>query len=242
MLVGHNKTAIIGLTVAVLVCAGVMQRWVRVTRASQALTHTPLRQPLSAIPAQIGRHVLKRELPLETDILRAASVDHYINRVYEDPTSGRHLSLYIGYWASEDAGVGHGPEVCYPAVGWCPEGKPAERIVRFDYGPEAIEATITLHRFSRAEPEGIKRRAVGFAAVVSGAFFGSSRGVFWHRHGKGGGQGGHYLAQVQVASAAPDGAWETTEADILAFINLLLPHLAECLPQRPDTGVWDDPD
>lgn len=230
----------IGLTVAVVVSAGVLQRWVRVTRAGQALTHTPLQHPLSTIPSRIGSYVLERELPLEANVLRASNVDHYVNRVYADPTSGRQLLLYVGYWASEDAGMGHGPDVCYPAVGWRPEGEPAERIVRFDYGPETIDATITLHRFSHAEPEGMERRCVGFSAVVNGAFFGSSRGMFWHRPSNAGRHGGHYLAQVQVASAAPDGAWEAAESEIVAFIDLLLPHLAQCLPQRLDAGQRAD--
>jgi len=229
MLTRHRKTTVIGLTAALIVSAGVLHRWVRVTRAGHALRYTPLRSPLSDIPDRIGPFTLERDLPLDTDLLRAANVDAYVNRVYEDPVSGRRLLLYAGYWASENTGTGHGPEVCYPAVGWRPEGEPQERIVRFAYGPNTREAAVTLHRFSHAEPEGIERRSVGFTAVVSGAFLGSSRSVYWHRPVIAG--GGHYLAQVQVASAASDGAWESTESDIVAFMELALPHLARCLPE-----------
>jgi len=240
MLTRHRKATVIGLATALVVSAGVLHRWVRVTRAGYALRYTPLRSPLSSVPDRIGPFTLEQELPLDTDLLRAANVDAYVNRVYKDPVSGGRLLLYAGYWASENAGMGHGPDVCYPAVGWRPEGEPRERIVRFADGPKTREATVTLHRFSHAEPEGIERRSVGFTAVVSGAFLGSSRSVYWHRPVRAGTDGGHYLAQVQVASVASDGAWETTESDIVAFMELALPHLAQCLPATVNDESVED--
>jgi hypothetical protein len=214
----------------ILLFTGMTQRWVRVTRASQASMQTPLRQPLSQIPANIGTYRLRGEIPLDTDVLRAANVDHYVNRVYEDSVTGHQVFLYVGYWGTEAAGMGHGPDVCYPAVGWRSEGEPSGRAVRSGSGLDRFGATIMLHRFSHAEPEGIARRCVGFVAVVSGEFVGSSRGMFWHTPRRDGHEGGHYLAQVQVASAVPDEKWENAESEIVSFMEALLPHTAECLP------------
>ena len=235
-----STSTVIGLTAGILLCAGVLQRWVCITRAGHALAYAPLSHPLSEIPVQIGPYVLERNLPLETDVLRVANVDSFINRVYMDPTSGTRLQLYIGYWARENVGMGHGPEACYPAVGWRVEREPTERIVRFDRELETVEATIALHRFSHAEPEGIVRRAVGFTAVASGAFLASSRGMYWHRPGPARRSGSHFLAQVQVAGAVPNGVWETAESDIVTFMKSLLPHVARCLPQPPGTAQPED--
>ncbi|UCC30275.1 MAG: exosortase-associated EpsI family protein [Phycisphaerales bacterium] len=221
----------LGLAMILLLCAGALHRWVHVTRASQALNHTPLARPLSEIPSSIGQFSLERNVPLESDVLRVSDVDSFLNRAYVDPVSGDRVLLFVGYWGRENVGTGHGPEVCYPAVGWNAEWEPAERIVRFDTAAGTFEAPMMVHRFSRTEPEGIIQRAVGFTAVVGGEFRASSRGVFWHRPSGGRRTGGAYLTHVQVSAPVFGEAWDAGESDVAAFMELLLPQLVRCLPR-----------
>lgn len=221
----------LGVAVILLLCAGALHRWVHVTRASQTLNYTPLVLPLSEISSSIGSFTLERNVPFDSDVLRVSDVDSFLNRAYVDPASGNRLLLFVGYWGRENVGTGHGPEVCYPAVGWHAECVPAERIVRFDAAARTFEAPMMVHRFTRTEPEGIIRRVVGFTAVLGGEFRASSRGAFWHRPGGGRRTGGTYLTQVQVSAPVFGEAWDAAELDVAAFMELLLPQLVRCLPR-----------
>lgn len=231
---------VIGLAMILLLCVGALHRWVHTTRASQALIYTPPVRPLSEIPSSIGPFVLEQDVPLEPEVLQVSRVDSLVNREYVDPVSGKRLLLYVGYWGRENVGMGHGPEVCYPAVGWHAECEPAERIVRFDTPAQTFEASMAVHRFSRIEPEGTVRRAVGFTAVVGGEFRASSRGVFWHRPSSGRRTGRTYLAHVQVSVPVFNEAWDAAESDVVAFMELLLPQLVRCLPPAVERVKSED--
>ena len=225
-----HRTVAVGTAALVLLGAGTIMRWVHVSRATAALISTPLTAPLSGLPEQIGRYALVQHLPLATDILDVADVDSFIQRDYVDTIAGRHLLLYVGYWGRENKGLGHGPEVCYPAVGWTPASPPGQRTVRFEGVGQAARAVMALHRFVRDEPEGTDRHAVGFTAIVSGEYSSSSRGMFQHRPRRLTGNTGNYLTHVQVSCSVPTDAWDEAESDIVAFMEALLPHLSRCLP------------
>ncbi len=226
----------LGLAKILLLSAGVLHCWVHVARASQALNHTPLARPLSEIPSSIGQFSLERNLPLESDVLRVSDVDSFLNRAYVDPVSGDPVLLFFGYWGRENVGTGHGPEVCYPAVGWHAECEPAERIVRFDTAAGTFEAPMMARRFSRTEPEGIIQRAVGFTAIVGGEFHASFRGVFWHRPSGRRRTGGAYLTHVQVSAPVFGEAWDAGKSDVTSLMELLLPQLVRCLPRAAAAG------
>ncbi|MFQ5591524.1 MAG: exosortase-associated EpsI family protein [Phycisphaerae bacterium] len=224
-----RKTVVIGAAFITLLCVGTLLRWVRISRAKEAFVYTPLAEPLTELAGEIGPYKFVRDVPLTADILNAAKVDQFVQRDYVNPATGRHMLLYVGYWGRENQGTGHGPEVCYPAVGWTADAPVALRTLSFRPPDASVPTVMALHRFVRAEPEGLEMRAVGFLAVVSGEFKSSSRGVFWHSPGRLLG-GGHYLTQVQVSCTTSSETWEQQESDIVAFMEALLPSLVQCLP------------
>lgn len=224
------KSGLFAIALVLVVTAGGLNRWVRSSRANTSLLQTPLALPLAEIPVQIGPYVA-RDVELSEDILRVAAVDEFIHREYFDPDSGRRLLVYIGYWGRENVGMGHGPEVCYPAAGWGVDAPARRETVSFQSPQTVLNATTAMHRFVRTEPEGVARCAVGFVSVVSGEYQPSSRGVFWHRPGHSRPEGGHYLTHVHVSAFPPTNGWEKADTDILRFMKHLLPELSKCLPQ-----------
>lgn len=222
------KIRTIGLAFGLLLSAGVVHRWTHATRTELAGIVRPLSAALSDIPSRLGRFNTTREITMDADVLRVANTDEYIQREYADRITGARMVLYVGYWGRENVGLGHGPEVCYPAHGWDAVGSPGTRGTSFAPSEHAKQTVIAFHRFTRVEPIGVARRAVGFVAVLDGAFQISSRKSFWHRPGNRDG-GGHYLAHIFVSTAVPDNDWETAESEILAFMDHALPHVWACL-------------
>ncbi len=231
-------TMVIGSALVAVLLTGTLLRWVRVSRATEAMVYTPPARPLAELPKNIGRYRFFRDLPLASAALDVAGVDAFVQRDYVDPASGKHMLLYVGYWGRENQGMGHGPEVCYPAVGWNVETAATERTVRFRDTERSAPIVMALHRFVRTEPEGLKKRAVGFLTAASGEYQPSSRRVFWHRPGRLH-RGGHYLAHIQVSCPVVTDTWEQDESEIVAFMEALLPHLSEYLPRVRQTGGVD---
>lgn len=217
-----------------LLSAGVLHRWVHVSRANSASAFSPLASALSDLPEAIGRFRAGQDIPLRSDVLATAAVDSYIQRSYVDSLTGRHIILYVGYWGSENVGLGHGPEICYPAAGWTETRSARRNKLTFD-GPQATtNTTFAMHRFYRADVTGIDEITVGFVAVASGEYLPSSRKAFQHRPGSGEPDEARYLAHVHVTSSVIDGAWEDTETIVQTFLQAVLPHLAECFPHSQD--------
>ncbi len=235
-----NKTIVIGSAVVALLFTGALLRWVRVSRASEALVYTPPTIPLSELPARIGTYDLVKNVPLSANIVSAAAVDSFVQREYVDQMTSKRLLVYIGYWGRENRGMGHGPDICYPAVGWEIQAAPKERTLQFQGREQSSPAVTALHRFTRTEPEGVEKRAVGFLAVVSGEYSPSSQRVFWHLPGKLRNSAGHYLAHVQVSCPVRHDMWGDAESDIVTFIEALLPHLSMHLPRAEDREGHDD--
>lgn len=231
-----TKPVILLLAAVLLLTTGTIIRWVRVSRASETFVFTPLSASLSELPARLGSYALVQDLPLATNVLAAARVDSFVQRDYVDTTTGRHVLLYVGYWGHENKGLSHGPEVCYPAVGWNADGAPVERTIHPGAPLHKDGVGMALHRFERTEPEGIEKRAVGFLAIVDGEYRPSSRGIFRHQPGRLNPARGHYLVQVQVSRSVVNTAWDAAASDIVAFMELLLPHLSQCLPNADKGG------
>ncbi|UCE58150.1 MAG: exosortase-associated EpsI family protein [Phycisphaerales bacterium] len=234
-----HKAIVIGSAVVALLCTGTLLRWVRESRANEASVFTPLTIPLSELSTKIGTYDLARDMPLSANIVSAAAVDSFVQRQYVDPTTGKRMVVYVGYWGRENLGMGHGPEVCYPAVGWETWAAPTERTLKFRTPDQPAPVSAALHRFTRTEPEGVEKRAVGFLAVVSGDYRPTSQAVFWHLPGKLR-SAGHYLAHVQVSCPVQHDMWNDAESDIVAFIEALLPHLSMHLPRIEDGEGHDD--
>ena len=222
-------TKLLAGAVVLLLGAGVLHRWVHLSRAATASAfHSPAAQ-LSNLPSYIGPYVHKQDLRLSSEILRVAGVDDFLYREYADSSTGLLLRFYMGYWGYNNVGMGHGPEVCYPASGWLADGTAQEHVVRFrgiESGAET-EATIALHHFSRIRPEGIERLAVGFTAVVDGNLHATSRGVFLHRPFRPPNK--RFLAHIHVSTPLRSADWQAADQCILDFLSQLLPHVSTCL-------------
>lgn len=78
-----------------------------------------LRRPLLGVPLELALW-RGQERPLEPEIVRAAGVDDYLNRIYVN-AEGQPLALYVGYYGSQRTGdTIHSPKNCLPGAGWSP--------------------------------------------------------------------------------------------------------------------------
>ena len=188
----------------------------------------PLAVPLTDIPLEIGPYVMSRDVPIASDVVRVADVDSFLSREYVDRVTGARMHLYVGYWGRENIGMGHGPEVCFPAAGWQSDGQAEHQALRFvAVDGRETEAEIAIHHFVRIEPEGTERVAVGFVAVADGRFQPSSRGVFLHRPRVGSDKA--FLAHIDVMMPITNSDWEESDASIVAFMKAFLPEVEKCL-------------
>jgi EpsI family protein len=89
----------------------------------------PLSKPLVTLPLEVAGW-RGSDFQLEPRIVKGLGVDDYLNRFYEDQ-SGNHLSIYIGYYKSQRAGVViHSPKNCLPGSGWQPVTSGYARLVQ----------------------------------------------------------------------------------------------------------------
>ena len=95
----------------------------------------PLRAPLAPAVADSFRAYGSRDEVIPPAEARAAAFDDYLLRVYSpgDTTSGRWVSLYVGYYRSQTQGrTIHSPKNCLPGSGWEPLQSQAAEIVATD--------------------------------------------------------------------------------------------------------------
>ncbi|HXH51301.1 MAG TPA: EpsI family protein [Terriglobia bacterium] len=79
----------------------------------------PLRKLLGDFPLTVGIWQ-GRNMPFSENVIQAAGVTDYINRVYTD-RKGDSVNFYIGYYASQRTGdTIHSPKHCLPGGGWTP--------------------------------------------------------------------------------------------------------------------------
>ena len=232
-----NSKLFLGLAI-LLVISGAVHRW---TRGRRVLAFRPLAAPLSDIPPSLDTYNASRDLPMSAEILDVSGVDEFVHREYSDVETGRSIEMYIGYWGYENLGMGHGPDVCYPATGWQNDESPTTRTLSvLGRAGDSPKPVMALHRFFRTRPEGIERRAVGFIAVVDGRYCPSSRGTFLHRPSQSRRTG--FLAHILVSTLVSDTDWESAELRIEGFMRELLPHAGECLfGADPDSNLATAP-
>ena len=78
------------------------------------------REPLAAIPMQIGQWTGRDAPPFADDVLEQLGADEYVNRTYVG-RAGVPIGLYVGYYASQRQGdTIHSPRNCLPGAGWQP--------------------------------------------------------------------------------------------------------------------------
>jgi EpsI family protein len=105
---------VIGRALAVIAIVIAM----RVYTAHAEVDRPAPRVSLAQLPLQIDGWHGREDVALSPEIVEAAGVDDYVNRVYA--TAPRHaVSLYIGYYASQRQGdTIHSPQNCLPGAGW----------------------------------------------------------------------------------------------------------------------------
>lgn len=225
------------LSIAILLgIAASAQRWVQSGRVAAASATRPLYLPLSSLSSRIGSFASEREHEIPPDIMRVAQVDSFLHREYREDGSNRPIVLYVGYWGRPNVGLGHGPEVCYPANGWVAEGKPIEKslVLTGRQGPETT-ARLALHHFTRIEPEGMQRVVVGFLAVVGGQFQPSSRGTFMHAPPQD--SSAAFVAHIQAMTSVQGTSWSPADERVVAFLQHALPGIAEVLFHQPNAPL-----
>ncbi len=102
---------------------------------------TPIRQPLSSLPLQIGEWSGRIGRDFEPEIVRILGVDDYANRSYVHPAAGT-LGLYVGYHSSQRQGdTIHSPLNCLPGAGWIPvqQGRTTVAVPTQNGEPRTIE-------------------------------------------------------------------------------------------------------
>ena len=215
----------LSVVAALLLFSGAMHHWVHGARAADASRYTPPAKPLTDLPRAFGPFRSAGDLSLRPEVVEVAEVDEYVYREYGAGGGSGPIEFYVGYWGRQNRGLGHGPEVCYPAVGW-DALEAAQQRVNFVHraGGQPATANVAIHHFERTDATGIARVAVGFAAGKDGGFAPGSRGTFEHRPDR-----GVYLAHVQVAVPVEGGRWKVADERIVAFMEQALPHVAECI-------------
>jgi EpsI family protein len=77
------------------------------------------RQPLRELPYVLG-HWMGQEQSLQEQVVQAAGVSDYTNRVYWGQAAAP-VQVYVGYYASQKTGdTIHSPKNCLPGSGWDP--------------------------------------------------------------------------------------------------------------------------
>ena len=83
-------------------------------------------RPLREFPLVLGNWQ-GADSPIMPRIVKAASVDDYLNRVYTNG-SGAPVAFYVGYYESQQTGDWvHSPKNCLPGTGW--EAMKAGRVI-----------------------------------------------------------------------------------------------------------------
>jgi len=85
---------------------------------SQAVRETPIKQPLSGFPSEIGEWKFARKSFFSAPVIDMLGVNDYISYDYA-AGSGRELNLYISYFTAVGVtGAYHSPQNCLPGGGW----------------------------------------------------------------------------------------------------------------------------
>ena len=184
------------LTVLLLVSSGITYRVLASRLKLVVDTPIELPVPLSAFPMQIG-HWTGKDVPIPTNIQRAAGNDAFLNRLFINKSSNQWANVYIAYTAHPRTMLGHRPQICYVAGGWVHEGTELTDVT----SSTGREFPCLLHRFRRPSPETEETVVLNFY-IVNGQLTSDERvfsGVGW-RTPNIGGNPARYVTQVQISS------------------------------------------
>ena len=80
----------------------------------------PVRSALGALPPEMGAW-RGQERSLAPEVVEAAGMDDYLNRVYRGAPGTPDVEVYVGYYVTQRTGnTIHSPRNCLPGAGWEP--------------------------------------------------------------------------------------------------------------------------
>lgn len=211
------------LVVAVCLLAG----WAYLARSSRAET-LPSRAPLAQLPMSFDRWNGRNEQPFDQEILDVLGVDDYIVRSYFRPDAA--IGLYIGYYYSQRQGdTIHSPLNCLPGAGWQPLDTGRTTIDVRSATNDPASRPIEVNKVVIGK--GLDRQMVLYwyqsrDRVVASEYWGKIYTVLdaveFNRTD---------AALVRVIVPIPDqGSVDKAEADGVAFVQAMFPHLRQHLP------------
>ena len=224
--------AIVTITAA-LVLTGAGHRVLLAHRDDLLNRYLPPALPWSDFPRALVGYV-SEDVPLGSDVLRVAGVDAYVNRVYRSPRSPAPVSLYIGYWGTANAGLGHGPEVCLPVHGWRAAGDPAREQMTLSTSLDRRLQTLTYRtgRFVREDLGEQQEVASASFHIVNDKLTLTPAGAFVHGPGNPFRPKLHYSLQFQIITPIVRGDVTQATARLTGFLREAVPQLARHLPPR----------
>lgn len=190
---------------------------------------TPIRQPLSTLPLQLGDWHGQLAPEMSREILAILRVDDYTLRTYGRPSGT--VGFYVGYHATQRMGASiHSPLNCLPGAGWIPvsHGRSTLVVPQRAGGPSR---SIDVNRVVIAK--GLDRQLVLYwyqshGRVVASEYWGKAYSVYdairLNRTD---------AAIVRVIAPIADGGAEAVDhanREAVAFVEAVFPLLGEYLP------------
>jgi EpsI family protein len=189
------------------------------SRAGSAEAVVP-REPLAALPLQLGDWEGYEAPPFAGDLLAELGVDDYLNRQYIRQGSGP-VGVYVGYYASQRQGdTIHSPQNCLPGAGWRPIESGVASVA-------AGERSVLVNQY--VIQRGLDRQVVlywyqGRGRVIANEYHNKAYLMFdsvrLHRT-----NGGLVRLIAPIGTTA-----DAAKATASSFARLIFPHLVKHLP------------
>lgn len=212
---------------ALLAAACVVAASVYLTVALRA-EPTPIREPLSVLPLEIGGWQGRVEPDFTDEIAQQLGVDEYIVRSYA--SNEGLVGLYVGFYASQRQGDSiHSPLNCLPGAGWVPIEQ-ARTVVPVPTTPGGPMRMIEINRF--VIQKGLDRQVVYYwyqshDRVVASEYWAKLYTIVdairYNRTDAA-------LVRVTVPIGSDDGARGRAVAAGVGFVQALFPLLSSHLP------------
>jgi EpsI family protein len=189
---------------------------------------TPIRDPLSRLPLEIGGWRGAVEPDFSEDIVSQLGVDEYVVRTYVNEAAL--VGLYVGFYGSQRQGdTIHSPLNCLPGAGWVPIEQ-ERTLIPVRSTPAGPDRTIQVNRF--VIQKGLDRQVVFYwyqsrDRVVASEYWGKVYTVLdAMRHNR----TDAALVRVTVPIGVDAGARGQAMMAGVAFVQALFPHLSKHLP------------
>lgn len=179
------------------------------------------RKPLGDIPYTFAGWT-GHERPLAPEVLQAAKVSYYVNRIYVDPSSAA-IQLYVGYYASQKTGdTIHSPKNCLPGAGWDPI-QSGYKAILISSGRQIVvnEYVIQRNQDKQLVFYWYQGRGRIIANEYAGKFWMMADAIFRNRTDG---------ALIRLNTVMNDGE-ANARSRLLAFVQLLFPSVEDLIPR-----------